>query len=129
MQVGQTHSYCRLSFDLSISGLQVSSGNTNFLLLLLSTSVQFRIFVSDSSPAQPRSRVSKPSDSSKAPVTQQTVSLENFSQRSIPDDLQLPPSLTPVVSPVVQRLTEVPVIPDRMISSSKQKKKSSGSVL
>ena len=31
------------------------------------------------------------------PVTQQTVLLENFSQRSFPDDLQLPPSLTPEV--------------------------------
>ena len=36
---------------------------------------------------------------------------------------------TPVVSPVVQRLTEVPVIPDRMVSGSKQMKKSSASVL
>ena len=64
---------------------------------MLSTPAQFRTFVSDSSPAQPRKRVSKPSDTSKAPVTQQTVLLENFSQRSIPADLQLPPSLTPQV--------------------------------
>ena len=36
---------------------------------------------------------------------------------------------TPIVSPVVQRLTEVPVIPDRMVSGSKQKKRSSAIVL
>ena len=98
MQVGQTHIYCRLSFDLSTSGFQVSSGNTNFLLLTSVIDINtIQDFVSDSTSAKPKRSAVNPSKADKAPVTQRSLLLHSCSRKSQINEGDIPPELIPQV--------------------------------
>ena len=102
MQIGQTHIYCRLSFDLSTSIFRVSSGNTNFLLLTFIINIStIQDFVSDSSPTKPKRSAVNLSKANKAPVTQRSLLLRSCSRKLQISESDIPPELIPqVLDPV-----------------------------
>ena len=83
---------------MSTSGFQVSSGNTNFLLLTSNIHIStIQDFVSDSSPAKPKRSAVNPSKANKAPVTQRSLLLRSCSRKPQISESDVPPELIPQV--------------------------------